>query len=683
VRSNSLRVALLAGALSLLALAGGQIASASAEVVSSRIISPASPAYAFYDETLPLPQEAFTVSGSVTGSGNVTLRCYYGPKAEEYSPVVSEVTPSEGSFSAKVEAKSLRDGPCVLRAVPVGNKEAHPPGAAAEESTDPFQGPRVGGSQLELFTENNISTNYDLTSNTLSGNFSYESAGLCGLYSRLYAPTSLASSEGPFECAAALYEADPATETRSELQIDGLDAYSPAGAYNLERKLKVKATLAGAPQLAVTETVESGIATIHEVDPFVECSPKPAVFPPTAESCTEFISTGVQLERTWQASNANHVAWLTDNWRSTDGRSHTMSALYDQGLVDASKEGGAYRFPGSSTFSATTPKQAVALPMGAGEIYYKEDVATPAGGDGVYPQGAIVYDRSPSEPLAVYRGSGESGYNEFEMPYQGTIPAVGTYTLRMAFIQAYSLSEVEMLANEAFASYHPTLTINSPVSGTTVSTPSMTVSGTASDTEGTPTLTVDGHAVNVGAGGTWSTSVTLSSGANTITAVATNQLGLSTEKLVSVTYTPPTPPVAHASQVGNVSGAKGQVTFTIACTGAAGTSCEVESALSTVEKTRNGRPVAVSARRHHPSRTRSSRVAVGSSKLTIPSGQQVTIAIQLNAAGKSLLARFGRLPVHLSVVLGSAGHRSTIIAQNLTVKPTPHKRRHKRHHHRR
>ncbi len=84
------------------------------------------------------------------------------------------------------------------------------------------------------------------------------------------------------------------------------------------------------------------------------------------------------------------------------------------------------------------------------------------------------------------------------------------------------------------------------------------------------------------------------------------------------------------------------------------------------------------ARRHRP-RTHSQEVLVGSSEVTIPAGQRVTIAIQLNAAGKSLLARFGRLPVHLTAVLLTAGHRSTVIAQNLTV--YPHRARHHRHHH--
>jgi hypothetical protein len=136
--------------------------------------------------------------------------------------------------------------------------------------------------------------------------------------------------------------------------------------------------------------------------------------------------------------------------------------------------------------------------------------------------------------------------------------------------------------------------------------------------------------------------------------------------------------VAHASQVGTAKGKNGEVTFSLTCKGTAGTACEVESTLTTVEKIRHGKPVAVSARRHP--RTRTEAVTVGSSKSTIPAGQKVTISIQLNATGKSLLAKFGALPVHLSVVQVSAGHRSTVIAQNLTV--TPHRKpRHHHHHH--
>ena len=411
----------------------------------------------------------------------------------------------------------------------------------------------------------------------------------------------------------------------------------------------------------MTKTFEpsTGLVTINEIDPIVKCSPQ-TVYPPTSTSCTSFVSTGVQLERTWQSSNADQVALMTDTWKSTDGAAHSLNALYDQETVNGGKEGGAYQFPGTNVFSATTVGETVPLPPGLGRIYYKEDSETPGNGDGEHPQGAIVYDTPPSGPVSVYRDTeAKEHFNGFEMPYQGTIPAGGSYTLHMAFVQAYRLSEVESLSSEVLAGYPPsappTLSITSPASGTTVSSPSVTVAGTVTDKRVITSFTLDGKTVAVGAGGAWSTTVTLNKGANTITALATDQAGFSTEKTVSVTYTPVSPPPVkpHASQVGTVHANNGEVRFTIACKGTAGTACEIEATLTTIEKLRRGKLVALSARRHP--RTRSEAVTVGSTSLTIPAGQRVTISIPLNATGKSLLARFGALPVHLSVVQAAQG----------------------------
>ncbi len=681
------RGAILAGVLVLLALIGGPVATASAAVESSRITSPSNPTYALFDETAPPLQHAFTVSGTTTGSGNIDVRCYYGVGPNEYSTFAENVTPTANAFSVEVNTEALRTGPCVLRAVPAGNTEPHPPGSAAEEAGDPFQGPHIAGSAFELFESNGNFADYAFELSTLSSYFDIEAAGECGLYSHLFAPNTLARSESLFYCNGALYKEAPVAEgaaTRPELQVDGTDAYDPTGAGRVEEEFK--ATLPGAPQLKVSKefTAAGGLGTVHETDPIVRCAPEPAVYPPTTASCKEFVSTGVQLERVWQTSHADQVALMTDNWSSTNGAAHTLNALYDQSFYANEKEGGAYRFPGTSGFTATAGGQLVGLPKGASAIYYKENAATESAGDGKHPLGAIVYDRVPGEPLSFAAGSHEKSknYSEFEMPYQATVPASGTYTLRMAFVQAFALAEVEALADEALAGLLPSLTIASPASGTTVSSPNVTVSGTASDTGALSSLAVGGHAVAVGAHGEWSTSVALAAGANTITAVATDQAGLTASRSIAVTYTPPTPPAAHVHQVGVVSGANGEVKLTLACVGTAGTSCEVESTLTTLLRKRGGRPIAVAAR-HHRRKARNQKVTVGASKLTIPAGEQVTIVIGLNGSGRRLLAHFGHLPVHLAVLELNGGHRVTIIAQNLVV--TPHRaRHHHRHpHHRR
>ncbi len=687
--SNPLRRAgTLVGVLSLLAVAG-PVASAAAIEPTSRITSPTSPTYALYNEGESSPPAAFTVKGTTTISGEVALRCYFpGAKTESYDTLAENVEVKGGEFSAEIQPKVLYRGACVLRAVPVTNKENLPPGTTAAEEAASFKGPLLFSSRFGLHSEEGLTTGYYLESHALAGYFLVEPLGTCGLAdSYLYAPETETLSEELFFCDAALFDRNYPTSggpTRSELQIDGANAYSPAAAREVAEE--VKAPISGTPQTTVTESFNAatGAATIKELDPIVKCSPE-TVYPPTAKSCTSFAATGVELERTWETGEGNHIAWVTDTWRSTDGAAHSLSALYAQELAGEVKAGGAFKFPGASTYSTTSTGQSVSIPAGPGAIYYTQDAATPATGDGVHPQGAILYDTPPAGPAGFNVGSGHSELSLFEMPYQAAIPAGGSYTLHMAFVQAYALAEVEALAKKASerfpASPGPSLSIAAPANGTTVSAPNVAVSGTLTDPRPITSFTVDGQPVSVGSGGAWSTSVPLLAGANTVRALATDQAGLSAEKTVSVTYAP-VPPVAHASQVGSASGANGEVRFTILCTGPAGTSCELESTVSTVEKTRHGRLVAVSARRHaHGSR--STTVTVGSSKVTIPAGQRVTVAIALNATGVSLLTRFGALPVHLAVVLVSSGHRSTVIAQNLTVIPHHRKHRHHRRHHRR
>ncbi len=693
------RVAKLIGAFSLLALAS-PVASASAiEPATSQITSPAVPVYTLSEEGKSSSPAAFTVEGTTNVSGEkLALRCYYGPgAAPPLFSTLAEVEPENGSFKAEVKPTSLSLGPCVLRAVPTADTADRRPGTTTEEALEPFKGPRLVGSSFQLTSSGGLNVGYQLLSSTLTGFFDIESVGTCGLdESFLYAPETLAISRELFFCNAALYASDdPPTgpSTRSELQINEANAYSPAAASHvneaieaeLEHKKEPVVPVADIPQVTVEKSLDqtTGLITVKESDPIVKCAPS-AAFPPTAASCKSFVLTGVELEREWKTVDANQVASMTDIWRSTDGAAHTLNALYDQDDANGG-EGGAYEFPGTNVFGPTKKGQTVALPPGLGRIYYKEDSETPASGDGEHPQGAIVYDTPPSGPISVYLATNsKEGENGFEMPYQGTIPAGGAYTLRMAFVQAYKLSEVEALSAGVLAGYPPSeppaLSIASPANGTTVSAPSVTVSGTVTDKRVITSFTVDGKAVSVGANGAWSTSVTLNKGANTITALATDQAGFSTEKSASVTYTPVSPPPVkpHASQVGATKGKNGEVTFTLTCKGTAGTGCEIEATLTTIEKLRHGRLVAVSARRHPG--TRSEAVTVGSTSLTIPAGQKVTISIPLNATGKSLLARFGALPVHLGVVQVSSGHRSTVIAQNLTV--TPHRRpRHHHHHH--
>jgi hypothetical protein len=88
----------------------------------------------------------------------------------------------------------------------------------------------------------------------------------------------------------------------------------------------------------------------------------------------------------------------------------------------------------------------------------------------------------------------------------------------------------------------PALTIATPTEGAVLSSASLTASGTTSDPFGIRSLTVNGQPVAVATDGSWSFSLTLTPGSNTITAVATNNGGASTTVQRTVTYAPPVPP---------------------------------------------------------------------------------------------------------------------------------------------
>jgi parallel beta-helix repeat protein len=81
----------------------------------------------------------------------------------------------------------------------------------------------------------------------------------------------------------------------------------------------------------------------------------------------------------------------------------------------------------------------------------------------------------------------------------------------------------------------PVVTITSPIDGATVSTSSITVTGTATDDTGVTTLTVNGNSVTVESDGSFTTTVSLTSGVNTIIVIATDAAGNSASESVNVT----------------------------------------------------------------------------------------------------------------------------------------------------
>ena len=99
--------------------------------------------------------------------------------------------------------------------------------------------------------------------------------------------------------------------------------------------------------------------------------------------------------------------------------------------------------------------------------------------------------------------------------------------------------------------------------------------------------------------------------------------------------------------------------------------------LSTVEKVKGGRVIAVIARKHkHKPKVHKKTVGVVSATATIPVGETVTVKVSLNGTGDRLLKRWHTLPAKLVIVQGT----TTIATHTVSFKyHKPHKKHHKKH----
>ena len=117
--------------------------------------------------------------------------------------------------------------------------------------------------------------------------------------------------------------------------------------------------------------------------------------------------------------------------------------------------------------------------------------------------------------------------------------------------------------------------------------------------------------------------------------------------------------------IGRPTSKDARVTDKLICAPSALRPCQATETLTTTETTQGGRPVALSASTRRKSRT----VIVATKTVMIQPGRTVTVTVKLNATGRKLLARFGKLPVSLTIALLQYGRHLAIANTKLTVKP--------------
>jgi hypothetical protein len=439
----------LAGALVVGGLAAAPAAPAA--ITASQITTPSNPSFFVADQSSNL--QTFTIAGTTTG-GNpannlVDVRCYYGGTSVKVKGNVP-LNPN-GSFSVTAaDLSKTLDLTCQLRAVPAGTKPA---------DLTPFSGPVIGvgdreSSKIGGGTNNGKTYDYTLDAQQQTGAFDYASLGSCGLHNGFLYDSTYANTTVTFACNAGLVSADsPVNPTRSELQIDGANAYAPTQAFF------INSGAAGFPALTDTYTIDkaTGNVVIHETDPLVKCAA--ATYPPSQTSCATFVSAGVTDDRTITQDHDGHISWITDTFKSTDSKPHAVDLLWDSNQQFFGASGDStqieYEFSGEGSFSTHTTGQTVSLPSSAGTILLRMHGA--ADGSLGTGQGAIVYDR----PATAAKFTAVTPVDSrFTLHQSGTVPAGGSTRFRFAYVQDYQAALVATRAKAARRLFLNTLTVS-------------------------------------------------------------------------------------------------------------------------------------------------------------------------------------------------------------------------------
>jgi hypothetical protein len=549
-----LRIAATVTALLAMAVAP---AAAEAAVTSSSITgwtqaNPSAPANDPYLISFDNNPTTLTVTGTAVGTGTVDVVCYFGsPGSVQDAVLESAVTVTSGKFTASNQhLQSIAGHACRLRAVPTG--------AEGTSDTSDFAGPNVAVSEAALPVATigsglNSGTPYNDYVNdvTLTGYAAWGSPGITpaanevGCGGPFAAPIDSYFDVGNFavDCMGSLLSNDlDAFGGRSEVQIDGHNAYDPGSAQALFAAAGghvASQNLPGFPTDLtdhVTWDPTTGLLSSQSEESWVECSGGNEQVQ-TFLTCPNFVNSGVQLARTITTSDGGRVVTMTDTWSSTDGKPHSLDLLYDDyvGLFGAATGDRGYEFPGQTGFSEFGPGTDIPGPSSApGSILVRTNV-TAADGSPSEAAGAITFGTAPSE----FRFASN---NEFEEHNVLQVPGGGSASLSYVYSVGYSVADVSQLALTAQDRFvPPSVVIGSAASGTATSTATATLSGTAGAGSGIQSLVVDGQSVPVASNGTWTAQVPLSSGTNTITAVLTDGAGETAQAQVAIVYNPPAP----------------------------------------------------------------------------------------------------------------------------------------------
>ncbi|MBV8990979.1 MAG: PASTA domain-containing protein [Solirubrobacterales bacterium] len=508
-------------------------AHAEAAITGSSITSPATGTQLYYNGDSGTGN--VTVSGTVIGATSGSqgdLLCLWAADTAS-TTIATGIDVSSGGFAVNVSLASIAGFVCRLALVPSATT---PTGAAAAA----FAGPAIGVARSASHSSGGVLYGYDVLAGPLSWSFELESLGECPVFGSWATEPSIEGSFQLFAGNACLPQTSgiaPDLDTRSAVQIDGVNAYPPGAIGATANQGGGLTGDAGFVPLTYSTSFDAAhdAVTIAESDTLVSCDP-PGGFPPTPSTCPSLHESGVQAQQSTTLLPGGQVARVSQRFASTDGKAHTIDALFGQSVQGPSGTIPGFAFPGqSSLVSHSAPDSFSTFSSGPGSIYVIANSAAPPATSN--PVGAIAYNRPPAS--ANFISASASNPATFVMHYTDTVPADGSVSYDWSFTQAATLAALTPLARgELDRFFTPAVVIRRPANRSLSRNSSITVQGTATDPIGLSAVKVDGAAVGVAATGSFTARVPLRLGSNAINVTATNQAGNLASASVTVSYVP-------------------------------------------------------------------------------------------------------------------------------------------------
>jgi hypothetical protein len=591
-----------------------------------------------------------TTTGGTTGD-QVDIDCYRGTNR---TILLAGVSVTANQVAADIPESALDAFACRLAVVPAGVNPS---------DLTPFTGPIIGGGDITVSkisggANDQVPYDFSIAQAQEKGFVDYNSLGDCGLCDMaLVSPTAVKGPELFFDNA----RLDSSTHNngsggmRPGILVDGKTAYA---SWNADQK---NATGPGVPPITLTHSVDpaSGDMTYEEDQNLVACSPSDV-------TCTSFVPTMLRYQRMVIQDHDGRSVRIIDTIRNTDsGASHDFDFDFEE-FQDSGNNG--YRFPGESAYAHHVGGDSITTgfrPISTIGLIY--DTGFSPGVDN--PLGTLTVSPQPTRALF-------NTPDEFWLNFTGTIAPGGSQTINQTFSMGETQAEVDDYVHQAEfaqdAQGLPSVAITAPADGTSVTATPVTVTGTASDNGGVTSLKVNGADVSVAADGTWSASVPLTEGANTITAIAKDAPGNEATATRSITYTrpapppPPVPPVVTITKNGKVKvtrkGNKIVVDtgITVGCP-AGTTACTAATDLRTFK--------AVAAK------LKKTKLTLATKKFTIVAGHTQKIVLTLSAKGAKALKRNKKLKVVVAVIGRVGSGPATTATRTITIKQPKAKRK--------